>query len=93
MRVDVTGDEFHFLGQQRAAVDLGETQRTARQMDVRGEAMQRAPVVGTLGKSFESHSRLVELGRDFARDHLQRGVGLVDRGERHRILVHAGQSG
>ena len=71
MRVDVAGDEFHFLGQQRAAVDLRQTQRTAGQMDVRGEAMQRAPVVGTLGKSLESHSRFIELGRDFARDHLQ----------------------
>ncbi len=93
MRVDVAGDEFHFLGQQRAAVDLGEAQRTAGQVDVRSEAMQRAPVVGSLGKSLESHARFIELGRDFARDHLQRGVGLVDRGERHRILVHAGQSG
>ena len=57
------------------------------------EAMQRTPVVGTLGKSLERHARFIELGRDFARDHLQRGVGLVDRGERQRILVHAWQSG
>ena len=80
MGVDVAGDELHFLGQQRAAVDFGEAQRAAGEVDVRGEAVQCAAVVGTLGERLERDARLVELGSDLARDHLQRGMGLVDRG-------------
>ena len=53
MRIDIACDVFHLFGEQGAAIDLGEAQRAAGEMNVRSEAMQCAALFGTLGEGLE----------------------------------------
>ena len=84
----VLRDQFHFLGEQRGAVDLGDAQRPPAQVQVPGEAIEQAALLRSLGVGLERDARLVELRGDLAGDELQRGVRLVGRTELHGHAAH-----
>jgi hypothetical protein len=73
----VLRDVLHLFCEQRAAVNLGNPQRTAREVQMGREALDQAALLRPLAEGLEHDARFIELGGHFLRHELQRGVRLL----------------
>ena len=67
----VARDEFHFLGEQRGAIDLDHPQHAAHLVQALGAGLERRRVVGALGTCLKRGARGVERRAQLRRDNLQ----------------------